>query len=703
MDNDDGDDMDDDDGDDMDGDDGDDMDDEDSSNDDVDGEDVCSESGAVPSFRSRPRDRKKILLTAELVSSAASKALHSNSLTELKKLLSMFRAACMPSGDSVDPRDEASEVAVVSRYVVPSAEVYEHIMLTGIETIALVFGRLLDVRTHKDTTRAHLEQLSKHSRWKKLQLCVVSFFKSVLHTLDGLVDSSSQARVAEAIAFLVDSLGAYIPFLSPLPRLAKSVVKILLAVWSRRDDVTVTVSSDPGGTVDDKMRVRSLAFLRIRQMAVELPGAVAEECFRSMYLKFARQTKSFNEYTAPSEMFMMQSVAELYGTDLSIAYQQAFLYIRQLALHLRAALLKKTDETNRQVSSMQFLNCLRLWTRVVCSYPSVEGGLGALAFPLVQVILGTVSTNAAVSIYFTPMKFNLLSCLHQLAASCKVFIPTTSPIMETLENPELVSKATGSTDLAPRLEYLVRLPPNAASKAVCRDAIVQEAVQLLRQDVEIYRFHVGFPEYVYLVVRRLKSFLKKCKVSKWRDQLRTLVGQIEQYSAVVQRARKDLSIGPMAVTDFEPLLTEGSPCAQERLRRLITSGRKEVGVTLSDASAVSRIAADSRPAAGAKDLFASSFDSVQQSARRANKSRSKKAAVDSNADDSDDYSNDDAQIDEDDRNDGSQRLMDAHNGSRRSASASKRSSKEIAAVQVQDAVVMMQDDTVEELDWDEDD
>ena len=692
----------------MDNEEGDDMDDEeeddlgtmDSSDDDEDGEDVCSESGAVPSFRSRPRDRKKIQLTAELASSTASKALHSDSLTELKKLLSMFRAACMPSGESVDPRDEPSEVAIVSRYVVPSAEVYEHVMLTGIETIALVFGRLLDIRTHKDTTRAHLEQLSKHSRWKKLQLCVVSFFKSVLYTLDGLVDSSSQARVSEAVAFLVDSLGAYIPFLSPLPRLAKSVVKVLLAVWSRRDDVTVTVSSDPGVPADDTMRVRSLAFLRIRQMAVELPGAVAEECFRSMYLKFARQTKSFNEYTAPSEMFMMQSVAELYGTDLSIAYQQAFLYIRQLALHLRAALLKKTDETNRQVSGMQFLNCLRLWTRVVCSYPSVEGGLGALAFPLVQVILGTVSTNAA-SIYFTPMKFNLLSCLHQLAASCKVFIPTTSPIMETLENPELVSKATGSTDLAPRLEYLVRLPPNAASKAVCRDAIVQEAVQLLRQDVEIYRFHVGFPEYVYLVVRRLKSFLKRCKVSKWRDQLRTLVGQIEQYSAVVQRARKDLSIGPMAVTDFEPLLTAGSPCAQERLRRLITSGRKEVGVTLSDASAVSRIAADSRPAAGAKDLFASSFDSVQQSAMRANKSRSKKAAVDSNADDSDD--DDDAQIDEDDRVDGSQRLEDARNGSRRSASTSKRSSKVIAAVQVQDTVVMMQDDTVEELDWEEED
>jgi len=650
---------------------------------DEDGEDVCSNSGAVSSSSNRQRDRKKIQLTAELVSSTADKSLHSDSLTELKKLLSMFRAACMPNGESVDPNDEPSEVAIVSKYVVPSAEVYEYVMLTTINTVSRVFGRLLDIRGPKDTTRAHLDQLSKHGRWKKLQLCVVSYFKSVLHTLDGLVDSS-QSRVAEAVAFLVDSLGAYIPFLAPLPRLAKSVVKVLLAVWSRRDDL----STDRIGVPD--MQVRCLAFLRIRQMAVELPGAVTEECFRSMYLKFARQTKSFNEYTAPSEMFMMQSVAELYGTDLSIAYQQAFLYIRQLALHLRAALLKKTDETNRQVSGMQFLNCLRLWTRVVCSYPSAEGGLGALAFPLVQVILGAVSTNSA-SIYFTPLKFNMLSCLHQLAASCRVFIPTTSHIMETLENPELVSKAAGSTDLAPRLEYLVRLPPNAASKAVCRDAIVQEAVQLLRQDVEIYRFHVGFPEYVYLVVRRLKSFLKKCKIPKWRDQLRTLVGQIEQYSAVVQRARKDLTAGPMSVTDFEPLLKADNPCAQERLCKLITSGRKEVGVALSDASAVSRISVDSRPAADAKHLFAASFRSV----RSKNKSpRSKKGTRVDNSNADDGGSGDcDVQIDEDDSIDGSQRMDDASDVSpvrHRSALISKQ-------------VETMQDDTVEELDWEDDD
>lgn len=54
---------------------------------------------------------------------------------------------------------------------------------------------------------------------------------------------------------------------------------------------------------------------------------------------------------------MAQCVAELYSSDSALAYQQPFLYISQLALHLRTAFLKKSAETTRQITSWQFLNC----------------------------------------------------------------------------------------------------------------------------------------------------------------------------------------------------------------------------------------------------------------------------------------------------------------------------------------------------------
>lgn len=117
----------------------------------------------------------------------------------------------------------------------------------------------------------------------------------------------------------------------------------------------------------------------------------------------------------------------------------------QLALHLRTAFLKKSSETTRAVSSAQFLNCVRLWTRVICALPDPEvggdhcpfslsllllwkpypvysmfrptksqKGLGKLAFPLSQIAFGVIAILP--SVYYTPLKFHLVGCLHQLAA-----------------------------------------------------------------------------------------------------------------------------------------------------------------------------------------------------------------------------------------------------------------------------------------------
>ena len=44
--------------------------------------------------------------------------------------------------------------------------------------------------------------------------------------------------------------------------------------------------------------------------------------------------QSFSELTAANVLFMAQSVAEIFSTDPSLAYQQAFLYIRYLLFHI---------------------------------------------------------------------------------------------------------------------------------------------------------------------------------------------------------------------------------------------------------------------------------------------------------------------------------------------------------------------------------
>jgi hypothetical protein len=195
---------------------------------------------------------------------------------------------------------------------------------------------------------------------------------------------------------------------------------------------------------------------------------------------------------------------------------------------------------------------------------------------------------------------------------------------------------------------MVRLPSNSVAKAVVRDAIVSEAVQLIRQDTEVYRFHVGLPEYCYLTIRKLKAYLKKCKITKWRDIVRNVTGQMEQYSTSAQQGRTNLSVGPMSVVDFEPLLPGGTPSAKIRLHKLIAGGR-------GDLLAAANLKPDVK-AKTPKDLFSSSYSAIKaEQAKSANQKRKaqKKGGNDSEDDgeaNSEDEDEEDDEMDQDGEN-----------------------------------------------------
>ena len=99
--------------------------------------------------------------------------------------------------------------------------------------------------------------------------------------------------------------------------------------------------------------------------------------------------------------------------------------------------------------------------------------------------------------------------------------------------------------------------------------MVAEVITLLRHDAEIYRYHVGLPEYSYLTIRKLRAFGKKTKINKWRDLCRALSSQLEDHSTFAKRNRITLGKSPMQITDFEPLLPSGAPSAAARLMKLL--------------------------------------------------------------------------------------------------------------------------------------
>merc|ERR1711871_762885 len=176
------------------------------------------------------------------------------------------------------------------------------------------------------------------------------------------------------------------------PRLAESMLKTLTGLLSA-----------PIDSSEDYQVVRLHAFLRIRQLAMTQPFPFIEECLKKLYLAYAQRAKFATSSSVTSALptltFMGNCVVELYSLDYHSSYQHAFIYIRQLALHLKTAMQKKTSEAMGAVYCWQYLHCLKLWVAVLTeACQSTEGSgangeeqlLRSLLFPLSQVILGTV-------------------------------------------------------------------------------------------------------------------------------------------------------------------------------------------------------------------------------------------------------------------------------------------------------------------------
>lgn len=137
---------------------------------------------------------------------------------------------------------------------------------------------------------------------------------------------------------------------------------------------------------------------------------------------------------------MRNCVTELYSMDTVTAYQHAFVYIRQLAIHVRNAMTSMTETefdlfitvTFRihSVYNWQFINCLRLWTYMV-TQPSLKEAFKPLVYPLIQVIDSTV--NLIPTSRYYPLRLHCVDLYIQIATATDVFIPVAPLLLDIIE------------------------------------------------------------------------------------------------------------------------------------------------------------------------------------------------------------------------------------------------------------------------------
>lgn len=562
----------------------------------------------------------KFLLTPQRLEQVEQSAFELHSIKGLKRIISAFRTACHLSDanrndEEVDSDDEEAMRSRKKEFQITSPVVFDRLMSVCLVNCQEEFYyHLLEEKksgkgqddnddeeesdddesangsddeekkeTFDENKPINPSKLSKSPHWSKVGPAMESFLKSTLHLL------SEAGKDAHLLKFVLTALSKYVPYLNAFPKITKKLLKTCVKLWSA-----------PLDTSEDYNAVRLQAFLRIRQLAITQPYPLIEDCLKMTYLSYAQRSKfgTASNVTSvlPTLTFMGNCIVELYTLDYASAYQHAFIYIRQLALHLRTALMKHTPESMAAVYCWQYIHCLKLWVAVLSasqkkndsvdeSSSKLGGGAGkdeeanllrSLVYPLTEIIMG-VCRLVPITRY-VPLRLHCVRLLQQLAASTESFIPTTSLLLGILDLKEISmkplrqgggkggGKKKKKEDVRGlRLPLILKLPKEGTLRTMEQlDAVLKETFVLLNREVDLYRYSPGFPEFTFTILQRLRKFNKEVSNGRWRAYAKGTIELCDKYSALVIQGRSTLVDAPKDVRRLEALKPTNAPSMGKR-------------------------------------------------------------------------------------------------------------------------------------------
>ncbi|GJQ82217.1 hypothetical protein Trydic_g19421 [Trypoxylus dichotomus] len=421
--------------------------------------------------------------------------------TTIVKLIKAFHAAIARiSGSEKDDED--------SSYKVEGSAIFNGV----IQICVLELGPA--IRRYLRIPQGSKQPPHKSKRFVKIKAVLRGYFVDLLKLLGGVTSTN-------ILSVLLKHLHYMSPMIVSYGNILKHFLKKLIKLW---------------GTADEAVRV--IAFLCIIRLINNQQQNNLDMVLKSMYMTYVQNSKFVSPSTLPMINFMRRSLVEIYSIDLNVSYQHVFLYIRQLAIHLRNAITLKKKENIQAVYNWQFVNSLKLWGNLLLATYG-KSQLQPLIYPFVQVCVGTINLIPTVQYY--PLRFHITEILIEFSSMTSVFIPILPFLLEILTSYDFNKKHQKVSMKPLQFAFILRLSKSQLLENGFKDAVIDTIYAQLLQYLACNSHSIAFPDLSLLCVIQIKSFLKKCSVAAYCRKMRQIIEKIDQNTKFVLSERKNVS------------------------------------------------------------------------------------------------------------------------------------------------------------------
>lgn len=343
--------------------------------------------------------------------------------------------------------------------------------------------------------------------------------RTYLMNLTKLLENVTSEKI---LTVLLKHLHQFSSVLPVFQNITKPILKCLISIWSTSSYETVRV----------------LSFLCILKITRDQQQQFLNNVLKAMYLAYVKNSKFVSPNSFPAINFMRRSLTEIFTLDLNTSYQHCFLYIRQLAIHLRNAVTLQKKDSKQMVYNWQFIHSLKLWGSVLATTNNKQQ-LQPLIYPLVSITIGVIKLipNAQ---YF-PLRFHCVQILIELSTKTDTFIPILPFVVETL-NSQTFMKPHKKVSMRPlNFGLVLRLQKSQLEERGFRDAVVDNVYGAIIEILANESSNLAYPDLIIPCVVALRHFLQNEKNLNYVKKIKQLLDKIIENSKYIEQERKNIN------------------------------------------------------------------------------------------------------------------------------------------------------------------